>query len=281
MELALIRHLWGVDISGGLAVSAEGWRATGYQGLEASIRHVPDAAEFRAVLRTGGWKWIAGVYTDMFRTDGTVAAHLASLREQIEECADDAPWLINAHSGLDRWSVGQMEEFFGGALGLEQRFGIAIAHETHRRRCLGTPWATAAMLARFPELKLTADLSHWVCVCERLLEDFDELISQVASRTWHVHARVGHEHGPQVPDPRAPEWAPQLHTHEAWWDRIWAAQRERGLATSTLTPEFGPPPYLWVWPHTRDPAANLAEVCDWMALRSRARFAGGAAEISV
>lgn len=66
--------------------------------------------------------------------------------------------------------------------------------------------------------------------------------------------------------------SPQLAAHEGWWRRIWDAQRARGLAASTLTPEFGPPPYLWTWPHTRAPAANLADVCDWMAARARERF---------
>lgn len=277
MELVLARHFWGADLSGGLESAAASWRATGYRALETCIRHVPPAESdvFKKLLRTGEWQWVAGVYTDMFNTGGSVATHLASLREQIEECADFSPFLINSHSGLDRWSAEQMEDFFGGALELENRFGIPLAHETHRRRALATPWATAAVLRRFPELKLTADLSHWVCVCERLLEDFDELISKVARQTFHVHARVGFEHGPQVPDPRVPEWATQLNAHEAWWAHIWKSQRERGLAVSTLTPEFGPPPYLWTWPHTREPAADLAEVCDWMALRLRERFGAG------
>lgn len=272
MELRLVRHLWGADLSGGLAAAAERWRASGYRGLEASIRHVPDAGEFRRVLRAGGWSWVAGVYSDMFATDGNVERHLRSLREQIEEVADDRPLLINAHSGRDRWSPAEMEDFFGGALAMEKEFGLVIAHETHRRRCLATPWAAEAVLARFPELKVAADLSHWVCVCERLLEDFDALIGRVACQTWHVHARVGHEHGPQVPDPRAPEWAVQLRAHEAWWSRIWDAQRGRGAEVSTLTPEFGPPPYLWTWPHTGEPAADLAAVCDWVAARQCERF---------
>jgi len=272
MKLLLVRHLWGADLSIGLPAAVSQWRATGYEALEASIRHVPDRVAFRALLRAEKLGWVAGVYSDMFETGGTVRAHLESLREQIEECADDAPLLINAHSGLDRWSLSEMIDFFGGALELERRHGIPIAHETHRRRCLATPWAAASVLAQYPQLKLNADLSHWVCVCERLLEDFDGLIDQVARQTWHVHARVGFEHGPQVPDPRAPEWSAQLAAHEAWWTRIWSAQRERGFAVSTLTPEFGPPPYLWTWPHTREPAADLAAVCDWMALRQRERF---------
>jgi hypothetical protein len=233
---------------------------------------VPDAVAFRRVLKEQGWAWIGGAYTDMFRTNGSVRDHLASLRAQVEECIDAAPLLINSHSGLDRWSLAEMEDFFGGALDLEKTLGVTITHETHRRRCLGTPWATAAVLARYPLLKLTVDLSHWVCVRERLLEDFDDLITQVAQQTWHVHARVGFEQGPQVPDPRTAEWAGPLAAHEAWWDRIWAAQRERKISVSTLTPEFGPPPYLWTLPATGEPIVNLTDVCDWMALRQRNRF---------
>jgi hypothetical protein len=272
MRLLLARHLWGVDVSSGLAAASVGWREVGYEAIEASIRHVPDTSAFRAWLKQDGWAWIAGVYTDDFCLNGSVEAHLVSLREQVVECADAGPLLINAHSGLDRWSAVEMEDFFGGALEIEREIGVPIAHETHRRRSLATPWAAQAVLACHPTLKLTADLSHWVCVTERLLEDFDELLGQVARQTWHVHARVGCEHGPQVPDPRAPEWARQVVAHEAWWARIWASQRERGLPVSTLTPEYGPPPYLWTWPHTQAPAADLADVCDAMAVRLRSQF---------
>jgi len=272
MKLLLCRHLWGVNTNGGYEAMSKGWRETGYEAIEASIRHVPDAAEFRRFLKEGSWGWVADVFSNMFETGGDVKRHLESLREQIQEVVNDAPLLINAHSGCDRWSEAQMDDFFGGALALEKKFGVVLSHETHRRRCLATPWATERVLEKFPELKLTADLSHWVCVCERLLDDFGPLIERVARQTCHVHGRVGHEHGPQVPDPRANEWSLQLKAHEAWWDKIWAAQRARGLEVSTFTPEFGPPPYLWIWPTTRAPAADLAAVCDWMAERTRGRF---------
>jgi hypothetical protein len=270
MELLLARHLWGVDLSHGLSTKVADWKAKGYQALETAIPEEPLTDEFYRIIRQEGWNWIACVYTDGFRTGGSVGEHLDSLRRQIEACVEERPLLINAHSGVDRWSTAEMEDFFDGAMELERRFGIPLCHETHRRRCLATPWAAEHLLAKFPELKLTADLSHWVCVCERLLEDFDELITQVARQTWHVHARVGFEQGPQVPDPRAPEWAAPLRAHEGWWQRIWAAQVARGAERSSFTPEFGPPPYLWAWPYSREPAADLPEVCDWMASHLRA-----------
>jgi hypothetical protein len=272
MKLRLARSFWGADLSRGLAAAASDWRKIGYDTMESCLAFSADRAEFRRVRREGAWGWIADVYSDAFSVDGDVERHLRSLRTQVEEALAEEPILINAHSGLDRWSEAQMLDFFGGALALERELGVPIAHETHRRRCLATPWAAQQVLRHYPDLKLTADLSHWVCVTERLLEDYTELLAQVAKQTWHVHARVGFEHGPQVPDPRAPEWAGHLAAHEAWWSQIWAAQRARGMAVSTLTPEFGPPPYLWVWPHTLEPAADLGAICDWMAVRERGRF---------
>ena len=60
---------------------------------------------------------------------------------------------------------------------------------------------------------------------------------------YHIHARVGYDHGPQVADPRAPEWLPYTEGHEAWWEEIWKQQAARGQAVTTVTPEHGPPNY--------------------------------------
>jgi hypothetical protein len=88
-----------------------------------------------------------------------------------------------------------------------------------------------------------------------------------------VHARVGYEQGPQVPDPRAPEYQRHLEAHEAWWRLVWKAQERRGFRISTLTPEFGPPDYQHTLPFTRAPVSNLEEICDWQARRQMESFA--------
>ena len=275
MQLKLVRHLWGVDLSRGLRPYLAGWRAAGYEAIEVSLRVMPNddaRAELLDVVKGGDWGWVPQVFTNDFVVGGSVREHLASLREQVEECLDRRPLFINAHSGYDAWSASEADDFYGAALEFERQAGVAIAHETHRLRYFATPWQTRHILQRYPELRLTCDFSHWVCVCERLLPDFVELIALAAQHAHHLHARVGYEEGPQVPDPAAPEYAPHLAAHEAWWDSVWQAQRERGLATTTLTPEFGPPPYLHTLPHTQAPVADLSAVCDWMAHRQAARF---------
>ena len=273
MKLKLVRHLWGVDLTHGLQQYLPRWRDVGYEALEVSIRFVPDRPAFLRFLKDNQLQWIPQIFSNDFVPGGTPREHLESLRTQIQEGLDHAPLFFNTHSGYDNWSPAEAEDFYGQVLELEQQTGIPIAHETHRSRYFATPWQTRHILEKFPALRLTCDFSHWVCVCERLLPDLGDTIALAARHCHHLHARVGFEQGPQVPDPAAPEYATHLQAHEAWWDRVWLSQQTRGLPTSWLTPEFGPSPYLHTLPHTRAPVAELADVCDWMARRQSARFA--------
>ena len=56
-------------------------------------------------------------------------------------------------------------------------------------------------------------------------------------RTEHVHARIGFPEGPQVNDPRAPEWQMAMYTHLAWWDKV-AKRKQEENALLTITPEL-------------------------------------------
>ncbi len=272
MKLLLVRHLWGLDLSQGYQRYIKQWREVGYAALEASLRLVPDATALRKTLRDEGFLWIPQIYSNMQQGGGSVQQHVESLREQIEECVDAKPLFFNAHTGSDHWTLDEAEDCFSAAMEMEREFGISICHETHRSRYLGNPWNTARLLERLPTLKLTGDFSHWVCVAERLLEDAAPVLAAAAAQCHHVHARVGYEQGPQVPDPRDPAWASHLQAHERWWEMAWAAAQARGETTVTLTPEFGPPPYLHTLPFSDTPVSDLQEICNWMAQRQVDHF---------
>jgi len=124
-------------------------------------------------------------------------------------------------------------------------------------------------MRELPELKINADLSHWCCVTESMLEDHAEAIELAATRTIHIHSRVGYENGPQVSDPRAPEWAEHLAKFETWWKMIIDEHTKRGEKELTVTPEYGPPSYMQTIPFTNKPVADLWEVCLWSAERFR------------
>lgn len=266
MDLLLIRALWGIDQSWQEALSRI--HDAGFHGIEAPLPHMTPREDFTAALTEYDFRCIPMIFTE----GDTVDAHIASFREQVEAALRYKPLLINAHDGRDAWSEDESSRYFEAVLAIENDLGAKVAHETHRGRILFNPWVTDRMLARFPELQLCCDFSHWVCVCERLIDDQMDILARCAERALHLHARVGYEEGPQVPDPRAPAYARHLEAHERWWDLIWTAQQQRGFAFSTLTPEFGPPPYLQTLPYTEQPVADLWGICSWQAERQADRF---------
>lgn len=231
--------------------------AAGYDGVEALVPPREEEARFRRLLDQYQLDYIPQIYTD--------GDHKATFRERLARAAEFGPAKVNSHSAKDWWEFDAQRDFFDYAMKVEQEFGVPVAHETHRNRATYSAWSTAKLLREFPEMKITADFSHWVVVSETLLEDQMENVTLAMDRAIHIHARVGFHHGPQVPDPRAPEYAPLLAKHVSWWDEIVRRHKARGETVVTVDPEFGPPAYLHTLPYTKQPLADLWDVCLWMA----------------
>lgn len=268
MELKLARHLWGTQLPYRTAFQL--YQAQGYSAIEASLLYLAEPKEtFYQLLQEFNFAWIPMIFTH----GNSVQAHLESFASQIKATQALNPLQITAHSGQDAFTRQEAIYFFQEALKIEKDFGIPIAHETHRSRIFYNPWITQEILSEFTQLKLCADYSHWVTVCERLLDDsFASILELCAERSIHIHARVGHEQGPQVSDPRDQAYQAHVLAHESWWDMIWSAQRQSKKLFSTLTPEFGPAPYLPTMPHTQQPLSSQEEICLWQANRQRQRF---------
>jgi len=179
---------------------------------------------------------------------------------------------MNCHTGRDYFSFGQNLELIDIAAEFTARTGLVVAHETHRGRVGFHPAEMQGYFNARPELVITADLSHWVCTTESFLENFQGTVEQAIARTRHIHARVGFEEGPQIPDPRAPEWKPALDHFFGWWDRMVEGRREAGQRVLTITTEFGPPPYLPTIPFKNVPVADQFEINSFMKDLLRDRY---------
>ncbi|MFD2613606.1 sugar phosphate isomerase/epimerase family protein [Paenibacillus gansuensis] len=253
-RIQFIKATWGMD---GLPLSEAFARIAqaGYTGVESGLPEKAQESEFKELLAKHNLDFVAMVFTN--------GDHIASFEEQVSRAVEFKPLLINAHSSKDSAPYAEQIAFYEQAVKLEQQVGITVGHETHRGRAMFTPWATAQLLRDVPGLSLTADFSHWVCVCESLLHDQAEALELAISRTVHIHSRVGYAEGPQVPHPAAPEYQAELAAHEGWWKRIVEARSAQGLKT-TITPEFGPPGYMHTLPFSNVPVADLWDVCLWM-----------------
>jgi len=124
------------------------------------------------------------------------------------------------------------------------------------------------------DLKIVADLSHFLCVAETNPEDQEltAVIDLLAPYVKHIHARVGYDHGPQVPDPRAKHWREYVTGMQRWWSTIFRQQQAAGMNVSTVTPEHGPPNYQVCEPGWQTPLADIWEVNTWVGNRVRETF---------
>lgn len=183
-----------------------------------------------------------------------------SFKKNLLICSDANPILINSHTGRDYFTIEQNLTLIDIASEISAKTNIAIIHETHRGRMGYSPQSAEIIFAERPQVEITADFSHWVCVTESMLENFGHLLSEAINRTRHIHARVGFEQGPQVADPRAPEWAYALNQFLVWWDAIVASNKQKGRNVLTFTTEFGPFPYMPSIPFTRETLGSQFEI---------------------
>ncbi len=182
------------------------------------------------------------------------------------------PILINSHSGRDSLPLHEQLQVIDTAQNFSNKTNIRVAHETHRGRIGFSPVNSRDIFNLKPEMKITADFSHWVCVTESYLEHFQNELAEAIVRSEHIHARVGFKEGPQVPDPRHAQWREPFNLFLNIWDRIIEWQSKQGNECFTITPEFGPPPYMWVHSKTGKPVANQWDINVFMKNIIRKRY---------
>jgi len=293
-QLKVFRALWGVikqaDGPWTIEQAIPKIAKAGYAGIECPIVTPMNYGipQFRKLLDDHKLEYIGMAFTDGPVAPGfdsrwqhrhakpsrDVARHLDILRQQLEECSAMRSVKVNCHTGNDYMTRLEMEKLFQGALEIEKKYSFSVMHETHRKRALHSPWHARDLLPAFPQLKLAADFSHWVCVAETNAQDpvLTEAIHNVASQVHHIHARIGYDHGPQVPDPRDARWKEYVTGHLSWWRHTWKQMSARGDKVITVTPEHGPPNYQVVEPNTGRPLADIWDVNTWVGEQIKAEF---------
>jgi sugar phosphate isomerase/epimerase len=269
MQLWFFCPLWGSsDLAWGLFFARV--KEAGYDGVEMSLPL--DEREQKLILsllKEHDLKWVAQHWQT---NDPEPSVYLKNYERHLYHLASAHPLFINSQSGKDFFSFAQNKAILERAAAIAEETGVKIIHETHRGRFSFSTTATLAFLEALPDLRLTADFSHWCNVAESFLQDQPDAMRAAVARADHIHARVGFPQGPQVNDPRAPEWEEALDHHLAWWDAVVAEHRRRKSDSLTITPEFGPAPYMPAMPYSREPLSNQWEVNLYMKDLLRARY---------
>ena len=279
--MQLFQSLWGWD--GSLDAASDRAANQGFDGLECNVAHAclqplpPD--EVRQLCSAYGQQLILEITTGGGYTpdlaDGP-QQQLDQLARGLDRARPMGPVKINLITGSDSWPEPEQHRFLEAVLDRSEAEPCPVMVETHRSRSLFNPWQMPLWLEHHPRLRLTADLSHWCCVAERLMTPDLMPVQVMAERVDHIHARIGHAQGPSVSHPFAPEWAEALEAHRRCWQLFVEALAASGRPI-TITPEFGPDGYMPLQPFSAEPVADVASINAAMAgwLRTALHIPGG------
>ncbi|MCF2446746.1 sugar phosphate isomerase/epimerase [Dyadobacter sp. CY345] len=267
MEIKFYAPEWGNTLP--FELFCENVKAAGYNGVEMALPLEEKEKQKMIDLLEANELELIGQYWQSFESD--LDLHAKSYELYLRNLISARPVFINCQTGKDYFTFEQNRVLFEIAGRLSKEFNIPIVHETHRGKSLYAAHVTQMYLTLIPELQLTLDISHWCTVHESLLHDQTEAVDLAISRTVHIHSRVGHPEGPQVNDPRAPEWREVMEAHLSWWDRAVSNSKENGKVL-TITTEFGPAAYMPVMPYTQIPLANQWDINVFMMKMLKKRY---------
>ncbi|MGI8583073.1 MAG: sugar phosphate isomerase/epimerase family protein [Chitinophagaceae bacterium] len=244
-------------------------KLSGYDGIEgSSSQNEKDKDEMLNGLAKHDLKFI-GQHWETVEPD--FEKHYKEFEFRLRDLADAKPIFINSQTGKDYYSCDQNKKLISLAKDVAKEIGIAVIHETHRGKFSFAAHITKQYLENFPDLRITLDISHWCNTAESLLQDQKEAVDLAISRTDHIHARVGFAEGPQITDPSDPAWNEEMQFHLNCWDKVVELKKD-DQSELTITPEFGPHPYMMNLPFTQQPVTDQWDVNEYMMSLLKERY---------
>src|SRR3972149_7967605 len=166
MKIKYLCTLWGMNkptLEDNLKVIKD----AGFEGVEMIV---PDDCAGRnrlgVLLNENGLDLVAQV-----RAEGATAdVQIESLKKGLGEVLGLNPLLVNVHCGKDFWHFKENRRGIASTQSIAAEREIKVLHETHRGRAAFCTTATMYIIDAVPEIRFTADFSHWCCVHNSLLQ---------------------------------------------------------------------------------------------------------------
>ena len=154
---------------------------------------------------------------------------------------------VNIIGGVMPVNTAKIKEVIESWMEISSKYPFPVLFETHRNSTLNDLFSTLEVLDLVPDLRLCADLSHFVVDREFHLpiEDRDrKLISKIISHSDSFQGRVASNEQIQIAIdfPQHKEWISQF---KSWWREGISGWKKRSHSDATLNflIELGPPPY--------------------------------------
>jgi hypothetical protein len=188
----------------------------GYEGIQV---FVPDQAE---AARTAGLDRVSAI--SPARTADEAEGLLAMW-------ADGGAESLTLHLGTGFETRDEALALVESVLKASDRHGVPVLVETHRATLFQDPARALELLGTFPELRFTADLSHWYTGVELVYGDLEAKLAAlepVFARCRMVHGRISDPGCIQVAVDGPDDPAPHVEHFRRMWTSVLAGATASG-----------------------------------------------------
>jgi hypothetical protein len=177
---------------------------------------------------------------------------IEGLRPVLHMAKDFGAIAVNVIGQVPALTLAEMVPVIRAWVAMGEAEGVPVLFETHRNCITNDLYTTLELIDKIPEIRLCADLSHYVVDREFWfpLSDYDKaLISRIIARSDSFQGRVASREQIQVSVnfPQHQRWYDQF---AAWWEEGFRSWRGRAGPGETLNflCELGPPEYAITGP---------------------------------
>jgi hypothetical protein len=217
-------------------------RDAGFDGAGVRFIDADFATEAASFLRAHGMIWQAQCYP----------ADVDDLKPVLELVAKLGADHVNLQPNVRPQRIEQCIPLLDGWRRLADQAGVAVHVETHRDRMTTDLFFMLQLLDCFPDLRLTADVSHYL-VGREFAWPVDEvnhaLMHRILDNSWGIHGRIASREQIQV-SLGFPQHRGWVELFMGWWEYAIRSWRKRAKPDAILTflCELGPPPYAITGP---------------------------------
>jgi len=211
----------------------------GYAGacVDPNVSEIPDCLALKPAFDRLGLKCMVNA----FPHDEASLEPLLGMAQEMNATQ------VNVIGGVMPLTAAEAVPVVKSWLAMAERYPFPVLLETHRNGTLNDLFFTLEVLEMVPELRLCADLSHFVVDRELqipLSETDEGYFSTILERSDSFQGRISNNQQIQIAIdfPQHQDWVAQ---YQRWWQQgisSWRA-RQTGDATLNFLVELGPPAY--------------------------------------
>ncbi len=211
----------------------------GYAGvcIDPAVHEIEAYAALRPLFERHGLKCLMNAF----------AGSVSELKPLLELAKELRVPVVSVIGTMYPLTVAGAVPIVRGWLDIADNMGVPILFETHRDCITNDMFFTLQLIDAVPEMRLSADLSHYVVGRELrlpLTPFWEGLFTRLLERTDAMNGRIATREQVQVPLGYA-QHKPWEDLFRAWWAQGMSSWRRRSRESDTFVflCELGPPPY--------------------------------------